>query len=43
LVIRDEIAYIPFGAVAAFFALVNSRYERCSLILSSNKALSTLP
>ena len=39
LVICDEVGYIPFEAEAAnlFFQLVSSRYERASLIVSSNK------
>ena len=40
LVIVDEVGYIPFQGEAAnlFFQLVSSRYERASLIVSSNKA-----
>ena len=39
LVIIDEVGYIPFEAEAAnlFFQLVSSRYERASLIVTSNK------
>jgi DNA replication protein DnaC len=39
LVICDEVGYIPFEAEAAnlFFQFVSSRYERASLIVSSNK------
>ena len=39
LVIVDEIGYIPFEAEAAnvFFQLVSARYERASLIVTSNK------
>jgi DNA replication protein DnaC len=39
LVIVDEVGYIPFEAEAAnlFFQLVSSRYERASLIVTSNK------
>jgi hypothetical protein len=39
LVIVDEVGYIPFDpdAAALFFALISSRYERASLIVSSNK------
>ena len=39
LLIIDEMAYIPFEAEAAnlFFQLVSSRYERASLIVTSNK------
>ena len=42
LVICDEIGYIRFDpeAAALFFALVSSRYERSSLIVSSNKIFS---
>ena len=38
----DEVGYIPFDpeAAALFFALVSSRYERASLIVSSNKTFS---
>lgn len=37
LLIVDELGYIPFDpeAAALFFALVSSRYERCSVIVSS--------
>jgi DNA replication protein DnaC len=39
LVVVDEVGYIPFEAEAAnlFFQLVSSRYERASLIVTSNK------
>jgi DNA replication protein DnaC len=39
LLIIDEVGYIPFEAAAAnlFFQLVSSRYERASLIVTSNK------
>lgn len=42
LLIVDEVGYIPFDPEAAslFFALVSSRYERSSLIVSSNKSFS---
>ena len=42
LVIVDEVGYIPFDPEAAslFFALVSSRYERSSLVVSSNKTFS---
>jgi DNA replication protein DnaC len=42
LLIVDEVGYIPFDpeAAALFFALVSSRYERRSLIVSSNKTFS---
>jgi len=35
----DEVGYIPFEAQAAnlFFQLVSARYERASLIVTSNK------
>ncbi len=38
LVICDEVGYIPFEAEAAnlFFQFVSSRYERASVIVSSN-------
>ena len=37
--IIDEVGYIPFEAEAAnvFFQLVSARYERASLIVTSNK------
>jgi len=39
LLVIDEVAYIPFEPEAAnlFFQLVSSRYERASLIVTSNK------
>jgi DNA replication protein DnaC len=39
LMVIDEVGYIPFEAEAAnlFFQLVSSRYERASLIVTSNK------
>jgi DNA replication protein DnaC len=39
LVVVDEVGYIPFEPEAAnlFFQLVSSRYERASLIVTSNK------
>jgi DNA replication protein DnaC len=39
LVVVDEVGYIPFEAEAAnlFFQLVSARYERASLIVTSNK------
>jgi DNA replication protein DnaC len=42
LVIVDEVGYIPFDpeAAALFFALISSRYERSSVIVSSNKTFS---
>lgn len=43
LIICDEVGYIPFEpeAAALFYALVASRYERASIIVSSNKAFSS--
>ena len=40
LIVVDEVGYIPFEPEAAnlFFQLVSSRYERASLIVTSNKA-----
>ena len=45
LVICDEVGYIPVDpeAAALFFALISSRYERSSLIVSSNKTFSAWP
>ena len=42
LVIVDEVGYIPFDPQAAnlMFALVSSRYERASMIVTSNKPFS---
>jgi len=42
LLIVDEVGYIPFDPEAAslFFSLVSSRYERSSLVVSSNKTFS---
>jgi DNA replication protein DnaC/transposase len=42
LLIVDEVGYIPFDPAAAnlMFSLVSSRYERASLIVTSNKAFS---
>jgi DNA replication protein DnaC len=39
LLVIDEVGYIPFEAEAAnlFFQLVSSRYERASMIVTSNK------
>jgi DNA replication protein DnaC len=39
LVVIDEVGYIPFEAEAAnlFFQFVSSRYERASVIVTSNK------
>jgi hypothetical protein len=38
-IVVDEVGYIPFEAEAAnlFFQLVSARYERASLIVTSNK------
>ena len=40
LLVIDEVGYIPFEAGAAnlFFQLVSCRYERASVIVTSNKA-----
>lgn len=42
LLIVDEVGYIPFDPEAAslFFQLISTRYERSSLIVSSNKSFS---
>jgi len=42
LIVVDEVGYIPFDpeAAALFFALIASRYERSSIIVSSNKTFS---
>jgi DNA replication protein DnaC len=42
LLIVDEVGYIPFDPEAAslFFSLISSRYERASLVVSSNKTFS---
>src|ERR671935_1992268 len=42
LVVVDEVGYIPFDAQAAHlvFSLVSSRYERASLIVTSNEPFS---
>ena len=42
MVVCDEIGYIPFDPQAAnlMFALVSSRYERASMIVTSNKPFS---
>jgi len=39
LLVVDEVGYIPFESEAAnlFFQLVSSRYERASMIVTSNK------
>jgi DNA replication protein DnaC len=42
LLVCDEVGYVPFASEAAalFFALISSRYERASMIVSSNKPFS---
>lgn len=42
LLVVDEVGYVPFEAEAAnlFFQLISSRYERASLIVTSNKPFS---
>ena len=42
LLVCDEVGYIPFEpeAAALFYALVANRYERASMIVSSNKPFS---
>ncbi len=42
LIIVDEVGYIPFDPEAAnlMFSLVSARYERASLIVTSNKPFS---
>ena len=42
LLVIDEVGYIPFGHEAAnlFFQVVNLRYERGSVIVTSNRAFS---
>jgi DNA replication protein DnaC len=39
LLVIDEVGYLPFEAEAAnlFFQLISSRYERASVIVTSNK------
>jgi DNA replication protein DnaC len=39
LLVIDEVGYIPFEAEAAnlFFQLISARYERASVIVTSNK------
>jgi DNA replication protein DnaC len=43
LLVVDEVGYIPFDPEAAnlMFSLVSARYERASLIVTSNKAFSS--
>ena len=45
LLVVDEVGYIPFDPEAAslFFSLISSRYERASLIVSSNKTFPPGP
>lgn len=45
VLVVDEVGYIPFDQDSAnlFFQLVSSRYERASLILTSNLAFSRWP
>ena len=40
LIVIDEVGYVPFAPEAAnlFFQLISARYERASVIMSSNKA-----
>ena len=42
LIVVDEVGYIPFDPEAAnlMFSLVSARYERASLIVTSNKPFS---
>jgi DNA replication protein DnaC len=42
LIVVDEVGYIPFDPEAAnlMFSLVSSRYERASMIVTSNKPFS---
>jgi hypothetical protein len=42
LIIVDEVGYIPFDPEAAnlMFSLVSNRYERASMIVTSNKPFS---
>ena len=42
LIVVDEVGYIPFNPEAAnlMFSLVSNRYERASMIVTSNKPLS---
>ncbi len=43
ILVVDEVGYIPFDpdAAALFFSLIASRYERASVIVSSNKTFSS--
>ena len=42
LIVVDEVGYIPFDPEAAnlMFSLVSARYERASMIITSNKPFS---
>ena len=42
MLVVDEVGYIPFDPEAAnpMFSLVSSRYERASMIVTSNKPFS---
>ena len=42
LIVVDEVGYIPFDPEAAnlMFSLMSSRYERASMIVTSNKPIS---
>jgi DNA replication protein DnaC len=42
LIVVDEVGYIPFDPEAAnlMFSMVSARYERASLIVTSNKPFS---
>ena len=44
LIVVDEVGYIPFDPEAAnlMFSLVSNRYERASMIVTSNKPFSSL-
>jgi len=41
LLIIDELGYLPFEANAAhlFFQLVSQRYEKCSILITSNRSV----
>jgi len=42
LIVVDEVGYIPFDPEAAnlMFSLVSARYERASMVVTSNKPFS---
>lgn len=44
LLIFDEIGYLPIGSNGGnrFFQLVNACYERCAIILTSNRSFGEL-